>query len=314
MSVAVVGSMSVAVVGSVSAAATGRRGEEGFILPAVVAILLVVALACAGAVRALQTRTAATADHAASLRLQGIADGVARLMAMSLVVQHARRGPGLGLPEDGTAVACPLPAGVTVVVSVQDQAGLIDLNASPRPFMEDAFRVLGVPDREAAALAAEIVDARDADDVPEPNGAEAPQYRARGLSGGPRNAPFETVEEIETLPSMTEALAARLRPFVTVYNANGGIDGSVTPGRVFAGGVLAHDLNRRASTSPHQAYALTAIAYGARGAQAGRRAILSINALRNVTGLIAWRHAHCPFPGAAPHPACAGIALALDPG
>lgn len=287
-------------------------GEDGFILPAVVAVLLVVAAASAGAVKALQTRSSSTVDRTVGIKLQGIADGVTRLVAVSLVAQHARRLPGLGLPENGTPLACRMSQGVTVALSVQDQAGLIDINASPRPFLEDAFRVLGVPDSEAPALAAEIVDARDENEEPEPNGAEAPQYKARGLPFGPRNAPFDTVEEIGTLPSMTEATAARLRPFLTVYNAGGALDPTVTPGNAFAGNVLSQNLHQRAAASPHQAFAVSVTAFGPRGARAGRSAILTIGATGTGTGLVAWRLATDLSPTAGHHPVCTAILAALD--
>ncbi|KMO39861.1 type II secretion system protein GspK [Methylobacterium aquaticum] len=290
------------------------RGEAGFVLPSVLAILLVVAAAAATAVRAMQTRSAATASRAASLRLQGLADGAVRLAAVSLVVQHARRMPGLGLPENGAPVACPLPGGGTLALAVQDQAGLVDLNASPRPLLEDAFRALGVPDRDAAALAAEAVDARDPDDAPEPNGAEAAQYRARGIATGPRNAPFATIDEIEELPSMTETYAALLRPAVTVHNPGGGIDLSVSPGRALTGGVLAQSIGQYAATSPHRAYAVTVVASGPGGARAGRSAILSVNAPGIGTGLVAWRFATEIAPAAGRHPACDAILAVLAPG
>lgn len=288
------------------------RGEAGFVLPAVLALLLVVAAAAATAVQSLQTRSAATAGRASSLRLQGLADGAVRLTAMSLMVQHLRRLPGLGLPENGTPVSCPLPGGSVLALAVQDQAGLIDLNAASRPLMEDAFRALGVPDRQAASIAAEVVDARDPDDVPEPNGAEAPQYRARGLATGPRNAPLGTIDEIDGLPSMTEAIAARLRPAVTVYNPGGGIDLAVAPVRAYAGTALSESLRHYAANSTHQSFAITAVVSGPRGARAGRTAILSINGPGAVSGLVAWRFATDLGPSAEAHPVCRALVAAFD--
>lgn len=67
------------------------------------------------------------------------------------MVQHGRQQPGLGLVETGAPVARSLADGGVLALAVQDQAGLIDLDASPCPLMEDAFRAHGI---EAAALAA----------------------------------------------------------------------------------------------------------------------------------------------------------------
>ncbi|TGE01239.1 type II secretion system protein GspK [Methylobacterium nonmethylotrophicum] len=288
-----------------------RLGEAGFVLPSVLAILLVVAAVAASAVQVLHARGAATSGRAASLRLQGLADGAVRLAATSLVVQHARRLPGLGLPEDGTPILCSWPGG-SLVLAVQDQAGLVDLNGAPRTLLEDAFRALGIPDREAAAIAAETVDARDPDDVPEPNGAEAPQYRARGLPG-PRNAPFGSVDEIDGLPSVTEPIAALLRRAVTVHNPAGGIDPAVAPAGTFRGTARTEALRHYGAASSHRAYAITAVAASPTRARAGRSAVAAVNAPGIGTGLIAWRFATDDLEGAAPHPACGRILSALDP-
>ncbi|MGY2049047.1 general secretion pathway protein GspK [Methylobacterium sp. JK268] len=287
------------------------RDEAGFVLPSVLAILLVIAAVAASATHVLLTRSATTAGRSMNLRLQGLADGAVRLVAMSLAVQHIRRLPGLGLPENGTPVICSWPGGSLTLV-VQDQAGLVDLNAAPRALLEDAFRALGAPDREAAALAAETVDARDPDDVPEPNGAEAPQYRALGLPG-PRNAPMGTIDEIDGLPSMTDALAMRLRPGITVHNPTGGIDPAVAPPRAFAGTALTEALRHYAVSSPHQSYMITAIVLSPGGTRVGRSAVVSVNAPGTGTGLIAWRFATDDIPAPISHPSCGSILAALDP-
>ncbi|MER2268232.1 type II secretion system minor pseudopilin [Methylobacterium oxalidis] len=297
-------------------APAGRSvGASGFVLPMVLAVLMAVAAGAMAATQLVQTRVAVTASRLNTLRLQGLADGAARLAAVSLLVERGRRLPGLGLPENGTAVACALSGGVRLQVTVQDQAGLIDLGTAPRTLMEDAFRALGVPDRDATTLAAEIVDYRDPDDVPEPGGgAEAPQYRSRGLAYGPRNGPFATIDELDQLPSMTEDMAARLRPAVTVYNPGGGFDPALAPTRALSATVSADALRPYAVASAHQAYEIRVVAEDAAGARAGRAAMLAVNGRAMGTGLLAWRYTTAISAAAIPHPACAAIRAAIEAG
>ena len=285
------------------------RGEDGFVLPAVIVVLVVVAGAAALATQRLQTQTKSTAARLDGLRVQGLVDGVARLVAVSLLNERVRGLPGLGLPENGGAVTCPLPGGGAIRIAVQDQAGLIDLNASPRPLLEDAFRALGLPDTDAATIAAEIVDDRDPDETPEPmGGAEAPQYRARGLPYGPRNAPFDAIDELDRLPSMTPALATILRPAVTVLNPGGGIDPALNAALTARGGTASEGLRQYTARSGHKFYGLRVVAETATGARSGRFALLSLDG-RAGRGFLTWRSSTAAIPDGPPHPACALIAL-----
>ncbi len=284
--------------------------EAGFVLPSVVAILIVAAAAAALATQQMQTHTRTTASRFDGLRLQGLVDGVARFVAVSLINERVRRMPGLGLPENGSTVACPLPGLGLIRVSVQDQGGLIDLNASPRPLLEDAFRALGLADRDASAIAAEIVDDRDADDTPEPTGgAEAPQYKARGLPYGPRNAPYDSIDELDRLPSMTRAIGAILRPAVTVWNNGGGLDPTLNPILTARGGAVSEGLRRHAKASLRQFYEIRVVVETPSGARSGRAAALSVDGRSTGLGLLTWRSStHVTAPGAA-HPACESLML-----
>jgi len=286
-------------------------GEAGFVLPAVLAILVVLSAAAATAALRLQTRTTLATTRGDEVRLQGLADGIARLLAVGFVVERTYRTPGLDLPEDGSPVACPLPGGLTARIAVRDQGRLLDLNTTPRPALEEALRALAVPDGDAQTLAAEIVDFRDPDDTPEPGGgAEAPQYRARGLADGPRNGPFVSADEIEQLPSMTPALAARLRPSVTVFNPGGQFDttrlrrSAPTPGGP-----------PPARPAPRLFLRIEVSVTDARGTRAGRSALVSTGPAPIGTGLVAWGPSAPPTeaPASAPARTCTRIMTALDP-
>ena len=69
-----------------------------------------------------------------------------------------------------------------------------------------------------AALAAAIVDWIDSDDLAQPNGAEIDDYEAVGLSYGPKNAPFDTVSELQQVLGMNYELYSKIEPSITIYS------------------------------------------------------------------------------------------------
>lgn len=292
--------------------ADGTAGEAGFVLLTVLAVLGVVSAVLVAAILQGRSGAALTGARADVARLQGMADGLARLTAYDLGVRRTYRLAGLDLPEDGTVVRCRLDPQRTAFLSLQDQGRLIDLNATPRPMMEEAFRLLGVPDRTALAIAAEIVDYRDPDDVPEPGGgAELPQYRARGLSRGPRNAPFVSPDEIERLPAMTPETAAILRPALTVHNQGGRFDLAALIRRVRPAAVPSLPEAGGPVPSPRQ-YFRVSVVVAERRARAGRSAIYGLGGTRTGTDFLDWLPTVAPEPASVTdHPACPTIAAAL---
>jgi len=108
--------------------------------------------------------------------------------------------------------------GAVVEVRIIDESGKFDLNAAEPAALSALMQVLGADRAEADAVAAAIADWRDADDLLQAvGGAEDPQYAAAGLPWGAKNAPFETVAEVEQVLGMTPALFERLAAHLTVH-------------------------------------------------------------------------------------------------
>ncbi len=109
--------------------------------------------------------------------------------------------------------------GAQVRVELTDESGLIDINTADDALLQGLFESVGVPLDQAVALSDAIQDWRDPDDVPRPHGAEVNEYKAAGLSYGPRNAPFQTVSEVQQVLGMNYDLYAKIEPAITI---NGG--------------------------------------------------------------------------------------------
>ena len=106
-----------------------------------------------------------------------------------------------------------------VEVRIVDEVGKVDLNAAEPATLAALMRAVGAQPDVADAVAAAIVDWRDPDDLTQPQGgAEDPQYAAAGRPYGAKDAPFETVAEVEQVLGMTPALYAKLAEHLTIYS------------------------------------------------------------------------------------------------
>jgi general secretion pathway protein K len=109
-----------------------------------------------------------------------------------------------------------------VTVRIVDEMGKVDLNAAEPPLLAALFRQVGVAPGDADRLAGAIVDWRDADSLIQPSGgAEDDDYAAAGRPYGAKDAPFESIAEVEQVLGMTPAVYAKVAAFLTVFSGNG---------------------------------------------------------------------------------------------
>lgn len=115
----------------------------------------------------------------------------------------------------GTVRVLPVGGAGAVRIAVENENGKVSLNGASPELLEALFTILGASAGTAQTLADRIVDFRDSDDLRRPNGAEAAEYQSAKLSGGPKNRPFELVEELLRIPGMTGDVYSRVVPYVT---------------------------------------------------------------------------------------------------
>ena len=118
-----------------------------------------------------------------------------------------------------------------IAVRVIPLAGLIDLNAAEEPLLTQLLAVAGQRDHDqATSLAQRIIDWRDADTQPQPDGAEDAAYAAAGSPFRTRGGPFEAPEDLLQVLGVDFDLYERLRPLVTVHlRGNGRVDPAAAP-------------------------------------------------------------------------------------
>jgi general secretion pathway protein K len=115
--------------------------------------------------------------------------------------------------------------GSRVAVNALDESGKIDLNTAPDGLIKGLLQTAAELDADTAARLIDVSDDwKDADDLRRPNGAEAPDYQAAGLSYKPANAPFESVAELQRVLGMTPAIYGRIADSLTVHSRMAGIN------------------------------------------------------------------------------------------
>lgn len=122
--------------------------------------------------------------------------------------------------------------GLMVEVVSQNEGGLININRADADLISAMFVVSGVREPQARRLASAVLDWRDKDNLKEPGGAEASDYRSANLGVGPRNGYFETRGELVGVRGMSDELYRCIVSLITVYSMSGDIDLTVAPERV----------------------------------------------------------------------------------
>jgi general secretion pathway protein K len=126
-------------------------------------------------------------------------------------------------------------AGSQVQLRLVDESGKVDLNQADARTLAGLLRALGVEAAQADRLAGAVLDWRDTDPLRQPSGgAEDPDYAAAGLPYGAKDAPFESVGEVEQVLGWTPAIYARVRPYLTLYGGRSRPDPGYAQGPVLA--------------------------------------------------------------------------------
>ncbi len=196
-----------------------HRHQRGFVLVAVIWLAGLIAAITTGFVVKVRVDALTASNIVRNTQAELIADGMARLAAWRLAT--------VAQPTNTTQTVCMWRKGLTVDVRVQDHAGLADINILPPEFFAELLRGLGADDRKAKEISEAILDFRDGDNVAQSGGIEPKTYPERNF--GPKNAPYEAIEELDQLPGMDENLYRSVLPLVTVNSSQPGIDPASAP-------------------------------------------------------------------------------------
>jgi len=200
-------------------AANRQRGVVLVIVLWVITLLTIMAGSFAYSLRIETTLAAHARDQA---RARAVAEaGVAYAM---LQVMNPPPEEEEHWPVDGRVVRWQF-GDAALDIRVRDTSGRIDLNRGDRELLKGLFTVVGgLDEQQADQLLDAIEDFRDSDDLTRLNGAEDPEYKAAGRDYGPKNALFESVDELQQVLGVTPGFYQRVAGFLTVYSNQPGIN------------------------------------------------------------------------------------------
>lgn len=225
-------------------ASTAQPREDGFaIIVALWAIAVVglVGLGYVASARARVTAAAVTAEHG---RLHLLAEAAAS-KALADLVDDGRRG-SLAAPKrptDGRAVACAIAPDVSALVTVEDEAGKVNLNTAPVELLQATFGLIGMGPDAAASLAGLVNAERQR--MAAASGTSVPGVR-RQRRGERRvvATTFQSVFQLAALSPEADAAMPALLPYLTVHTSLPGIDPATAPLSLLTG------IGRRAPAPP----------------------------------------------------------------
>ncbi len=194
-----------------------RASERGSITILVLWGVAIAFALLAAAAFTTRTELLIARNEVSSLRVREAAEGGTQLGLARLLTRRAA-GDAIfaGTPEtwhDGAA---------SVVISIQDEAGKIDLNQAPVELLQGLFRAVGRNEETSLLLACGIIERR---------GQQAPPCPGAAFDAGTARpaAPIAAPEEIADLPGMSAELYDAIADFVTVASGASAIDPAVAP-------------------------------------------------------------------------------------
>ena len=120
-------------------------------------------------------------------------------------------------------------AGAHLKVQIEDEQGKIDINAANGELLVNLFHSAGLDIHAASNMSDRVLDWREPGELRRLNGAKDPDYRGSGYSYGPRNGPFQTIDELKLVMGMTPNLFGRVEPAITIYSGRDSVNVQTAP-------------------------------------------------------------------------------------
>jgi general secretion pathway protein K len=207
------------------AALAAESASAGFSLVAVLVFMLIVSAIVVPFAVTAKTRLMIANNEVEQERLSLLAEGLGNVVASALT-----GGSGAEkFPLDSTPTACQ-SGEFSFNVRVQDHGGLIDLNAADESLLALGFAALGFGQQPSDELAKAAIRFRDTAKL----FAGLPQSRSAVGPAEDKQAPFESVSELQEFSALSSIQLQTLDGVFTVNSKRGTISADRAPGRLRA--------------------------------------------------------------------------------
>ena len=189
------------------------RNQRGLALLSVLWVVTLLSVIAASFAVSTRTEINVVFNQIENARAEAIADAGVHRVIMGLMTND----PEQAWRTDGTIYSWRYGGG-ELRATAQDEGGKIDLNRAGEELLTDLFLAAGLGGAEASALTDAVIDFRDQNEDRRLNGAEEGDYEAAGLPYGPKDGPFESLDELRQVLGMTPALFEMVAPSLTVHS------------------------------------------------------------------------------------------------
>lgn len=190
-----------------------RLRQRGFALLLVLWVLVLLSAIALHLSSIGRTEARIAFNLVANAKAESLADGGVARAVFALLDSN----PEQRWVPDGIAREIRLPGG-TATITVRDENGKINPNIAPEGLLFALLQAIGVDQDRARRLAAAIADWISPAAVARPFGAKAVEYSNAGLTYGPPNAPFESIDELGRVLGMTPEILAALLPYLSTFS------------------------------------------------------------------------------------------------
>lgn len=204
------------------------RRDRGFALLVVVWVLALLAVLAVGFAADTRSEARQARNLLRSARAQAMAEAGIAVAVIGLLDQD----PATQWPADGSQRSIAFDGGI-IFVTVQDEAGKVNLNGAPLDMVAGLLSALGIDEIIQVSLLEAILAHRRAvsDSLLGSARGGANQDDGARLAAA-RNPPFRAIDEIRSVPGVSGAIYQRIAPFITVFSQTPRINPLTAPREV----------------------------------------------------------------------------------
>ncbi len=243
--------------------------QRGFVLVSVIWIVGLIAVVATAFSITVRSHTLTIGNNLYNAKAEAISDGMVRYLIVQLL------GPSSANSIDSNNSGSSLCSWVDIAnvsYRIQDQGGLVDVNTASPILLQKLISGLGVdPVRQTALL-----DALNTYKAPssEPNIGPVQNYPSKNY--GPKNQPLISLDELDQVPGFSSEILKRIRPLMTVYSQQTGIDPSRSPAgllKILGSETVPVEFT---SPSPQKVFSIDVLSELRNGARFHRQAMIAV--------------------------------------
>ena len=243
--------------------------QEGFILVSVIWIVGLIAVMATAFAITVRSHTLTIGNTLYNAKAEAISDGMVRYLIVQMLRPDSANSAN---KSDGSASLCSWADIANVSYRIQDQGGLVDVNTASPILLQKLISGLGVdPARQPTLL-----NSLNTYKAPssEPNIGPAQYYPSKNF--GPKNRPLISLDELDQVPGFSSEILKQIRPLMTVYSQQTGLDPSKAPARLLK--ILGSETVpvEFTSPSPQKVFSLDVLTELHNGARFHRQAMIAL--------------------------------------